>query len=79
MRKLTLLLGAAFLLGTASYAGDGHKGCCKGKKETCSKEKKEKCEKGKGCCKKGDKKTAGTTDTGKETKEEVKPATAEKS
>lgn len=77
MRKLTLLLGAALLLGTASYAGDNK--CCKGKKETCSKEKKEKCDKGKGCCKKGDKKTASTTDAEKETTKDVKPTTDKKS
>jgi hypothetical protein len=60
MKKLTLLLGAAFLLGTASYAGDGAKSCCK--KEGCTKEKKEACGKGKDCCKKCEK-TASTKDT----------------
>ena len=52
MRKLTLLLGAALMIGTASYAGDAKKDCCKGKKEAC-------CKKGetKACCKKGETKT----------------------
>jgi len=55
MKKLGLLLGAAMILGTTTFAGDSDtKACCKGKKEACSKEKVEACEKGKGCCKKGD-------------------------
>lgn len=46
MKKITLLLGAALIMGTAAFAGDGKKdaGCCsKGKKEAChaSKDKKE--------------------------------------
>jgi hypothetical protein len=59
MRKITVLLGAAILLGTASYAGDGaKKDCCKGKKEAC-------CAKGKkeACCKKEDKKTTASKDS----------------
>jgi len=67
MRKLTLLLGAAMIMGTAAFAGDGHKeGCCKGKKEACAKEKKEACAKGKGCCKKGEAKTASAGEVKKE-------------
>ena len=46
MKKITLLLGAALIIGTAAFAGDGKKeGCCsKGKKEAChsAKDKKEK-------------------------------------
>ncbi len=45
MKKITLLLGAALIMGTAAFAGDGKKeGCCaKGKKEAChaSKDKKD--------------------------------------
>jgi hypothetical protein len=60
MKKITLLLGAALIMGTAAFAGDGHKegGCCaKGKKESAS------------CCAK---KTAGKSGT----KVESKTATA---
>ncbi len=46
MKKISLLLGAALIMGTAAFAGDGNKGgcCSKGKKEAChgAKEKKEK-------------------------------------
>lgn len=52
MRKLSLLLGTVMILGTAAFAGDNTKACCKGKKEACAKEKVAACEKGKGCCKK---------------------------
>ena len=52
MKKVSLLL-AGLMISFASFAGDGGKGCCAGKKEACSKEKKEACAKGKGCCKKG--------------------------
>ena len=75
MRKLTLLLGAAFLLGTATYACDGGGKCCKGKKETCSKEKKEACVKGKGCCKK---ETASNKDAKPASTKETKSTTAVK-
>lgn len=75
MKKLTLLLGTALVLGTAVYAGDGHKeGCCKGKKEACAKEKKEACAKGKGCCKKGEGKTATANDVKKSPAKENKGA-----
>lgn len=57
MKKLTLILGALLIMGSASYAHGG-KACCKGKKTECSKEKKEACDKGKGCCSKKEKKTA---------------------
>lgn len=79
MKKITLLLGAALIMGTASFAGDGHKdGCCKGKKEVAAKEKKEGCEKGKGCCKKGEGKTATTNDVKKAPTKEAKNTTAVK-
>jgi hypothetical protein len=60
MKKLTLLLGAALIMGTTAFAGDGNKGCCKGKKEACATEKKTACEKGKGCCKKGEGKASAS-------------------
>lgn len=82
MKKLTLLLGAALIMGTASFAGDGHKdGCCKGKKETasCSKDKKEVASKGHGCCsKKGEGKTATANDVKKAPTKEAKSTVAEK-
>jgi hypothetical protein len=82
MKKLTLLLGAAFIMGTAAFAGDGHKdaGCCKGKKETasCSKDKKEVASKEHGCCKKGESKTAAN-DVKKAPAKETKTTVAKKS
>lgn len=85
MKKITLLLGAALIMGTAAFAGDGHKegGCCsKGKKETasCSKDKKEVAGKGKGCCAKGEGKTAAQVDAKKAAPKEMKATgTAKKS
>lgn len=79
MKKLTLLLGAAFIMGATAFAHDGHKeGCCKGKKETCAKEKKEACAKGKGCCKKGGEKTATASEATKSPVKEAKSSTAAK-
>lgn len=63
MKRIALFMAALMVTG-ASFAFDGK--CCKGKKESCSKEKKEACAKGKGCCKKGETKTAdanGSTTT----------------
>lgn len=80
MRKLTLLLGAALIMGTTAFAGDGHKdGCCKGKKEACAKEKKVACEKGKGCCKKGEGKSSASNDAKKQPTKEAKGAGVKKS
>ncbi len=76
MKKLTLLLGAAFLIGTASYACDGGGKCCKGKKEACASEKKTACEKGKGCCKK---ETASNKDAKPQSTKETKTTATKKS
>jgi hypothetical protein len=81
MKKLTLLLGVALIMGASAFACDGKKdGCCKGKKETaaaCHKDKKEVAANGKGCCKKGEGKTATANDAKKAPTKEAK-ATAEK-
>lgn len=83
MKKITLLLGAALIMGASAFACDGKKdaSCCKGKKETaaaCHKEKKEVAANGKGCCsKKGEGKTATANDAKKAPTKEAK-VTAEK-
>lgn len=71
MKKITLLLGAALIMGTAAFAGDGNKGgcCSKGKKEHCSSAKKE-----------GDKKsTSAHADTKKAESKETKAEAVKKS
>lgn len=77
MKKIALLLGAAFMLGTATYACDGHKEKDgKGKKEACcAKDKKDVAGKEKGCCKKGEGKTATANDSKKVPTKEVKSTT----
>lgn len=83
MKKITLLLGAALIMGASAFACDGKKdaSCCKGKKETaasCHKDKKEVASKEHGCCKKGEGKTATANDVKKAPTKEVKTTTAEK-
>ena len=73
MKKLTLLLGAALIMGTAAFAHDGHKdGCCKGKKEAC-------CAKDKKGAKKSGEKTATANDAAKTPVKEAKTNTQKKS
>lgn len=80
MKKITLLLGAALIMGTSAFAGDGHKdGCCKAKKENCTKEKKEACEKGKGCCKKGEGSSSASNDAKKQPTKESRSNAVKKS
>jgi hypothetical protein len=80
MKKFTLLLGAALIMGASVFACDGKKdACCKGKKETaaaCHKDKKEVA--GKGCCKKGEGKTATNNDVKKAPTKEAKNTAAVK-
>ena len=57
MRKLTLVI-AGLLIAGSSFAHDGKKDCCKGKKADCKKEAKADCKEKSGCCKKGAESTA---------------------
>ncbi|WP_118975214.1 hypothetical protein [Taibaiella koreensis] len=75
MKKLTLLLGATFIMGATAFAHDGHKeGCCKGKSGHCTGEK---AAKEKGSNKKGEK-TATINDASKAPVKEAKTTSAPK-
>jgi hypothetical protein len=74
MKKITLLLGVALIMGASAFACDGKKdGCCKGKKD-----KKEVAAKEHSCCKKGEGKTATANDVKKAPTKEAKTTTAVK-